>query len=118
MNDAKYATDLASQTVPLHTIDLIRKKRDGGTLSDSEIRFLVAGAANCSIPLEQLSAWLMASLLRGLGLDEIRAFRAEIVNEPRRFGGVPSHHSSPSWTAPLALTAVVVDSCRRISRWA
>ncbi len=68
MNDAKSRPDAASPTLPLHTIDLIRKKRDGGTLSDSAIRFLVAGAANCSIPLEQLSAWLMAGFLRGLCL--------------------------------------------------
>jgi pyrimidine-nucleoside phosphorylase len=85
MNDTKYATDFASQTVPLHTIDLIRKKRDGGTLSDSEIRFLVAGAANSSIPLEQLSAWLMACLLRGLVLDEIRALTVAMRDSGEKF---------------------------------
>jgi pyrimidine-nucleoside phosphorylase len=58
---------------PLHTIDLIRKKRDGGSLDAREIAFLVAGASNGSIPLEQLSAWLMAAWLRGLSLDETQA---------------------------------------------
>jgi len=58
---------------PLHTIDLIRKKRDGGSLDEREIGFLVSGAASGTIPLEQLSAWLMAAWLRGLSLDETRA---------------------------------------------
>jgi len=49
-----------SGDTPLHTIDLIRKKRDGSALDAREIGFLVAGAANESIPLEQLAAWLMA----------------------------------------------------------
>ena len=45
-----------STLAPLHTIDLIRKKRDGGSLDAREIGFLVNGGANGSIPLEQLSA--------------------------------------------------------------
>src|ERR1035437_9316169 len=60
-------------SLPLHTIDLIRKKRDGRALDAREIGFLVAGGTNGSIPLEQLSAWLMAAWLRGLSLDETRA---------------------------------------------
>jgi pyrimidine-nucleoside phosphorylase len=59
--------------IPLHTIDLIRKKRDGGSLEPREIAFLAAGAASGSIPLEQLSAWLMAAWLNGLSLDETRS---------------------------------------------
>ncbi|MGA3069808.1 MAG: hypothetical protein ABSD43_06280, partial [Terracidiphilus sp.] len=42
---------------PLHMIDLIRKKRDGGALDAGEIGFLVSGAVDGSIPPEQLSAW-------------------------------------------------------------
>jgi pyrimidine-nucleoside phosphorylase len=85
MNDAKSGPDAASQAPPLHTIDLIRKKRDGGPLSDSEIRFLVAGAANSSIPREQLSAWLMACLLRGLTLDEIRTLTLAMRDSGEKF---------------------------------
>jgi pyrimidine-nucleoside phosphorylase len=58
---------------PIHTVDLIRKKRDGETLDERELNFLAAGAASGSIPLEQLSAWLMAAWLRGLSLEETRA---------------------------------------------
>lgn len=55
---------------PLHAVDLIRKKRDGGALDVREIGFLVSGAVDGSIPLEQLAAWLMAAWIRGLTLDE------------------------------------------------
>src|ERR1700757_4526516 len=85
MNDAKSSPDAVIEVRPLHTIDLIRKKRDGGALDAREIEFLVAGAANCSIPLEQLSAWLMASLLRGLGLDEIRALTVAMRDSGEKF---------------------------------
>lgn len=63
----------ASTLPPLHTVDLIRKKRDGLTLDEREIGFLAAGAASGSIPQEQLAAWLMAAWLRGLSLQETRA---------------------------------------------
>ncbi len=70
---------------PLHAIDLIRKKRDGGALEPREIGFLVAGAAGGSIPVEQLSAWLMAAWLRGLSLDEIRALTLAMRDSGERF---------------------------------
>ena len=70
---------------PIHVIDLIRKKRDGGALDAREIEFLVSGAAGASIPPEQLSAWLMASLLRGLTFDEIRALTLAMRDSGERF---------------------------------
>ena len=70
---------------PLHTIDLIRKKRDGGALDPREIGFLVTGAAAGTIPLEQLSAWLMASWLNGLSLDEIRALTLSMRDSGEKF---------------------------------
>jgi pyrimidine-nucleoside phosphorylase len=70
---------------PLHTIDLIRKKRDGGALDAREIGFLVAGAAEGSIPLEQLTAWLMAAWLRGLTLEETRALTLAMRDSGEKF---------------------------------
>ena len=70
---------------PFHTIDLIRKKRDGGFLDAREIGFLVSGAADGSIPLEQLSAWLMAALLRGLSLDETRGLTLAMRDSGEKF---------------------------------
>jgi pyrimidine-nucleoside phosphorylase len=55
----------------MHVVDLIRKKRDGGVLTEAEIAFLVAGAAANSIPEYQLSAWLMAVVWRGLNAEEL-----------------------------------------------
>ena len=70
---------------PLHIIDLIRKKRDGGWLDQREIAFLVARAASSSIPSEQLSAWLMAAFLRGLSLDETRALTIAMRDSGEKF---------------------------------
>ena len=74
-----------SPETPLHAIDLIRKKRDGHSLAEREIHFLVAGAANSSIPLEQLSAWLMAAYLRGLSLNETRALTIAMRDSGEKF---------------------------------
>jgi pyrimidine-nucleoside phosphorylase len=70
---------------PLHVIDLIRKKRDGGSLDEREIAFMAAGAASGSIPPEQLSAWLMAALLRGLSFDETRALTLAMRDSGEKF---------------------------------
>ncbi len=66
-------------------IDLIRRKRDGGALDAREIDYLVAGAAGNTIPLEQLSAWLMAAWLRGLSLDETRALTVAMRDSGEKF---------------------------------
>jgi len=75
----------ASVHAPLHFIDLIRKKRDGGSLDQREIALLVCGAADGSIPPEQLSAWLMAAFLRGLSLDETRALTLAMRDSGEKF---------------------------------
>ena len=74
-----------SDVSPLHTIDLIRTKRDGGSLDPRAINFLVSGAANGTIPLEQLSAWLMAAWIRGLSLEEIRALTLAMRDSGEKF---------------------------------
>src|ERR1039458_3749728 len=63
----------SSDSAPLHMIDIIRKKRDGGELDAREIAFVAAGAADGAVPEAGLAAWLMASWLKGLSLDETRA---------------------------------------------
>lgn len=70
---------------PLHAIDLIRKKRDGGTLDAREIEFLAMGAASGSIRLEQLAAWLMAACLRGLSLEETRLLTLAMRDSGEKF---------------------------------
>ena len=66
-------------------IDLIRKKRDGGSLDAREIGFLVSGAANESIPHDQLAAWLMAAWIRGLSLDETRTLSLAMRDSGEKF---------------------------------
>ena len=70
---------------PIHMIDLIRKKRDRGQLSEAEIGFLIRGAADRSLPPEQLSAWLMAAWLNGLAPDEIRALTLAMRDSGEKF---------------------------------
>ena len=75
----------APPLAPLHMIDLIRKKRDGGSLNAREIGFLVSGAANESIPNDQLAAWLMAAWIRGLSLDEARTLTLAMRDSGEKF---------------------------------
>jgi pyrimidine-nucleoside phosphorylase len=74
-----------SVSSPIHMIDLIRKKRDSGILSDAEIGFLVRGATDGNVPLEQLSAWLMAAWLNGLEPGEIRALTVAMRDSGAKF---------------------------------
>lgn len=60
-------------------VDLIRKKRDGESHSEEEIRFIVKGAADNSISDYHLAAWLMAVYLRGMNDEEIVSFTKEMA---------------------------------------
>ena len=62
-----------SSATQIRAVDVIRKKRDGGELSRAEIDYLIAGASSGELPDYQLSAWLMAALLRGLTKPETAA---------------------------------------------
>ena len=77
---------------PIHMIDLIRKKRDGLALNPRELAFITTGAAAGStpgaashIPSEQLAAWLMATFLRGLSLDEVRSLTLAMRDSGEKF---------------------------------
>lgn len=59
--------------------DIIRKKRDGETLTKREIEEFVQGIDDWSIADGQISALLMAALINGLNNDEIIAFVNAIV---------------------------------------
>ncbi|NNF67488.1 MAG: thymidine phosphorylase, partial [Gammaproteobacteria bacterium] len=50
--------------------EVIRKKRDGGVLSQDEIEFFVRGLADASLPAEQVSALAMAIFLQSMTADE------------------------------------------------
>ena len=67
----------------MRAVDLIRKKRDGGVLTDAEIAWVVMGAADQSIPEYQLSAWLMAVFCRGLNPEELRSLTLHMRDSGR-----------------------------------
>jgi pyrimidine-nucleoside phosphorylase len=54
----------------MRTVDVIRRKRDGGTLRRDEIEHFVAGVTDGSIPDYQAASLLMAILLRGMSPEE------------------------------------------------
>jgi pyrimidine-nucleoside phosphorylase len=50
----------------MRVVDVIAKKRDGGTLSRDEIELFVNGVTRGTLPDYQASALLMAIVLRGM----------------------------------------------------
>ena len=56
----------------MRAVDLIIKKRDGMILSQKEIQFMIDGYTNEEIPDYQISAWLMAILLKGMNEIETK----------------------------------------------
>ena len=57
----------------MNTVDLILTKRDGGALDDAQIHALIEGYTRGEIPDYQMSAFLMASLLKGMNTAEMTA---------------------------------------------
>jgi len=68
----------------IRSIDVIRKKRDGGELTRAEIEAVVNGYTSGEIPDYQASAWLMATLLKGM----TRAETAVLTDTMLRSGEV------------------------------
>ena len=68
----------------MHFTDVIARKRDGGALSRDAIGLFVRGAAEGSIPDYQLSALLMAIVLRGMDGDETWALTEAMLQSGDR----------------------------------
>jgi pyrimidine-nucleoside phosphorylase len=66
-------TPTSASAQNFRAIDVIRKKRDGGELSPVEIDSLVNAYTGGAIPDYQVSAWLMAVVLRGMTRPETAA---------------------------------------------
>ena len=64
----------------MRIIDLIRRKRDGGELSRAEIEFVVSGYTRGDFPDYQMSAWLMAVLIRGMTGAELAALTEAMLH--------------------------------------
>ena len=67
----------------MRAVDLIRRKRDSGELAPEEIQQLIASYTHGDIPDYQMSAWLMAVVLRGMSRPEIAALTEAMLHSGR-----------------------------------
>jgi pyrimidine-nucleoside phosphorylase len=76
---------------PLDTGSIIRRKRDGNALTAEEILYIARGAADDSINDAQLSAFLMATFLRGMEPAEVQS-----LTQAMRASGVQLNLRTPA----------------------
>jgi pyrimidine-nucleoside phosphorylase len=105
----------------MRAVDVIRQKRDGGALDARAIDAFVAGATDGSWPDYQVSALLMAIVLRGMSLDEAAALTGAMVRSGQRLdwsalGATPvDKHSTGGVGDKLSLViAPVAAACGAI----
>src|ERR1044072_7608008 len=60
-------------------VDVIRTKRDGGTLSDAQIDWVIAAYTRGEVADEQMSALAMAVLLNGMTRPEISRWTEAMI---------------------------------------
>jgi pyrimidine-nucleoside phosphorylase len=73
---------MSSQTEFLPA-EIIKKKRNGGALSDSEIRFMIENFSHGSLPDYQMSALLMAIYFKGMDIEETAVLTEAMMNSGR-----------------------------------
>ena len=75
----------------MRAVDIIIKKRDGGTLGREEIGFFVTGVTDGTLPDYQASALLMAILVRGMSTEETAWLTDAMVHSGERvdLSGIP-----------------------------
>ncbi len=54
----------------MRAVDLIRRKRDSGELAPAEIQQFISAYTKGDVPDYQMSAWLMAVVVRGMSRAE------------------------------------------------
>ncbi len=76
----------AARTVPepFDAVDVIRTKRDGGRLSDRQIEWVIDAYTRGAVADEQMSALLMAVLLRGLEPAELARWTGAMIESGER----------------------------------
>ena len=78
-------------TEPFAAVDVIRTKRDGATLSDEQIDWVIDAYTRGVVADEQMSALAMAILLNGMSQHEIARWTTAMIDSGRRldFGSLP-----------------------------
>lgn len=75
----------------MNPVEIIRKKRDGGTLTREELEFIIGGYVQGDIAEYQMSALLMALYFRGMDFEET----ALLTDVMLRSGTVVDHSKVP-----------------------
>ena len=65
-------------------VDLIRTKRDGGALSDDELRWLIRAYTDGRVGDEQMAAFAMAVFFRGLDARELPVWTRAMIDTGER----------------------------------
>ncbi len=90
----------------MNFVDIIIKKRDGKKLSHEEISFFVKGVTDGSLPDYQISALLMAILLKGMDAEETAQLTMKMANS----GGVFDLSSVEGFKVDKHSTGGVADT--------
>ena len=94
----------------MNFVDIIIKKRDGGKLTAEEITFFVKGVTDGSLPDYQISALLMAILLKGMDAEETAHLTMEMANS----GGMFDLSSGEGFKVDKHSTGGLADTTTRI----
>jgi thymidine phosphorylase len=74
----------AGEPAAFDAVDVIRAKRDGGALSDDQIDWVIDAYTRGAVAEEQMSALLMAVLLRGLSEAELARWTGAMIASGER----------------------------------
>ena len=102
----------------MRMVDLIEKKRDGGVLTDDEIRFIIKGFTDGSIPDYQMSAFAMTVFYKGMTDHETAVLTDAMMRsgdtvDLSRFGdkSVDKHSTGGVGDKTTLVIAPIVAAC-------